>query len=65
MRNDIDTRGFGWTLGSRLYYSMLDGIDIPPSFSLAWSMLSSILSMNADSVDRCNTGGCTQERDKI
>ena len=36
----------------------------PPASSLAWSTLSSILSVNANSVDRCSTGGCTWERGK-
>jgi hypothetical protein len=37
----------------------------PQAFSLAWSTLSSILSVNADSVNRCSTDGCTRERGKI
>jgi hypothetical protein len=36
----------------------------PLASSLAWSTLSSILSVNANSVDWCNTGGCTRERGK-
>ena len=37
----------------------------PPAFSLARFALSSILSVNADSVDWCNIDGCTLERGKF
>jgi hypothetical protein len=36
----------------------------PPTSLLAWSMLSSILFVNADLVDRCSTGGGIRERVK-